>query len=209
MKVKGSGPGGNPAPAGQPSIFPIHGYKSPLSRPGMFYVQPNLSKAFPERQRRQYAQFISQSFTEMIKKEPAKTGFWTTKGIQLSLYSEVLANGSFRMLEKNGQIAGILLFKVYEQGPEAEDRVVRLVNEAVDRRIINPAEFEEFIEEFCKEMKTDLGTKTVISQEKKGDTYLSRVLKSAGFNKVDVSKEKDAYRSYSTSHKYAIYKKKL
>jgi hypothetical protein len=186
----------------------IHGYRQGLSRSGSFYVKPNLPGEFTELQRDRYAKQISARFSAMAK-AGTDDGFWSQGGLQINLYKEVVANGNYRLLETANGLSGIIFFKTYERGAEAENGVVRLVNEVADQQALKSGDFVDFLKAFCDEMKTDLGAKIVISQEKKGETALARVLLSLGFKLVDVSREPVQYNSYRTANVYAIYQRTL
>jgi hypothetical protein len=187
----------------------VYGHRIALFKNGLNYVIPKLPGEFSDLQRANYAKQVARLFAEMTKSGSGETGFWTQRGIQINLFNEVMANGNYRVLEKDGRVAAILLFKGYEKGPEAEAAAIKLINEVADRNLVDNTEFTEFISAFCREARQDLGARIIISQEKKGETTLSNILLSAGFRRVNVDREPVQYKSYQTSNVYAIYQKEL
>ena len=187
----------------------IYGYGRQLSQDGLVYIKPRLPETFTDEQRAQYARKIASTFSVLAKREPAEVGFWTQRGLQIQLYKEAIANGNYRILEKDGNIAAILLFRAYKKGSEAEASAINLVNEAADFRYIGTDAFTEFLKAFCDEMKQELGARLIISRKRKGETLLSRILLSVGFREVEADKEPVQDKSGQTSNLYAIYKKEL
>ncbi|MBN2058505.1 MAG: hypothetical protein JW782_06900 [Candidatus Saganbacteria bacterium] len=204
-RINGLGPNGKPARL-QPN-FRLHGSMSQLSGARQRYVRPFLPQEMTQEQRGEYARSVTERFAQLVRQNREYIG--TNRGTQIDLFKQVLNSGNIRLLEHEGRLVGLIMFKVYERGREAEMGVVKLVKAVVDRDLVTEPEFTAFIETFCSEARDELGARMVVSQEKNGETMLTRAMKSAGFRELDLTKETIEFRIFRNLDRFSLYQRDL